>query len=564
MTHLIKIILLSTTVALFFYCANQGFPPGGPEDKTPAHVISAVPAADSTHVGLDTEIVIEFSEAVIPRSCEEALFITPFAGENVKYKWRRDKTLTIIFGEPLLKDRTYIVTIGAGTKDRRNNMMEQSFTLAFSTGDVLDQGGIRGVVYGDNVEGVQIWAYDLNELETPNPAEDFPLYITQAGKDGKWALTNMALSRYRLFAIMDRDVNNKYNVEYDLLGVATRDILLDSLKSSINPMNFRIALEDTTQPMLAQASAPDERHIDLRFTEALLPDSLTFISNYTILSEMDTLPISDAGIDFYNAAVVHLTTEKQDSSKEYTARVNFASDLNYLPILADSSLATFKGSGIPDTTRPNYLTMQPKDSSNFLALDASLEFIFSKAMAPEKIQESLVVADTLGDTIPGGVKWHSLSRFIFTPTNNYNKDRFYYATLPVDSILDLSGNAISDTLFQRQFMTVNPDTFSAISGNIKDADSSGAGPFYLKANYIEKKNPRFYELSVNGEGRFEFKDMMPGRYSIEVFRDQNSDGRFSPGTAFPFQPAERFYVFPDTIEIRSRWPDEGENILLPE
>ena len=487
MTKTFKPLLVSTAAALFVYCASQGFPPGGPEDKTPAHVIFASPAADTTNVALDAEIVIEFSEAVLPHSCEEALFITPFPGENVKYKWKRDKLLSIHFSEPLLKDRTYIINIGAGTKDRRNNMMKQSFTLAFSTGDMLDQGRIRGNVYGDNVEGVQIWAYDLNELDAPNPKQDFPLYVTQAGKDGTWSLTNMAWSRYRLFAIMDRDVNTKYNAEYDMLGVATRDILLDSLTNSNNKMNFRIALEDTTRPIIAQVIAPDERHVDIRFSEAMLPDSLTKSTNYTIISESDTLAILDAAIDVTNAAVVHLVTGKLDSALSYTLTVRHGLDLRHLPLLADSSTFTFKGSAIPDTTRPEYIKMQPKDSSNFVFLNAPLEFIFSKAMAPEPIQKNIIVADTLGDSIQGKVAWESQSRFIFTPDRNYDKERFYLVTLPVDSIVDISGNTLADTLFQRQFTTINPDTLTAIAGTVSDADTGATGPFFLRALSIEKK-----------------------------------------------------------------------------
>lgn len=556
-------ILFVVAGFIFLTCASQGFPPGGPEDKTPPRVLYAFPSQDTTNVPLDLHVIIEFSEAVIPGSCQEALFITPFPGENVSYKWQRDKRLTIIFGEPLLKDRTYIVTIGAGAKDRRNNMMKQSFTLAFSTGDSLDQGRIQGLVYGENVEGAQIWAYDLKDNENPDPAKDFPLYVTQTGKDGTWAFTNVALSRYRLFAVMDRDVNTVYNAEYDLLGLAAHDITLDSLNSISGIINFRIALEDTTPPMLAAATAPDERHVDMRFTEALSPDSLNNPANYSISSEADAVPIIDAAVDFSNAAVVHLTTGKQDSSASYTLQVKHALDLSGLPLLADSSTALFGGSAVPDTSRPKYLAMQPRDSSNFVYLDKSLDIYFTKAMSPESFEKHLVVADTLGDTIPGAISWPEKSHLIFSPLKNYKKETFYTVTLPVDSIFDLSGNTLADTMFQRQFTTINPDTLSAISGIVSDADSAAVGPFYLKAKSSDKKNQQSYELWLKDAGRYKFKDMMPGRYTIELFRDVDGNGRFSPGRAFPFQPAERFYVFPDTIEIRSRWPDDGENIQLP-
>ncbi len=130
-------------------------------------------------------------------------------------------------------------------------------------------------------------------------------------------------------------------------------------------------------------------------------------------------------------------------------------------------------------------------------------------------------------------------------------------------MFDLVGNPLADTLFQRQFTTINPDTLSAIGGDIIDADTAASGPFYMQAKSTDEQNPRVYELWVEREGRYEFKEMMPGRYTIELFRDEDGNGRFSPGRAFPFRPAERYYVVPDTIEIRSRWPSDGEDILLP-
>ena len=234
-----------------------------------------------------------------------------------------------------------------------------------------------------------------------------------------------------------------------------------------------------------------------------------------------------------------------------------------MPLLADSSTALFSGSAVPDTLRPKYLAMQPRDSSNFVFLDKSLDFYFTKAMSPESFKKHLVVADTLGDTIPGSLSWPEKSHLIFSPLKNYAKETLYTVTLPVDSIFDFSGNVLADTLFRRQFTTINPDTLSAISGVVSDADSAAEGAFYLHAQSDAKKDRMSYELRLKDEGRYEFKDMMPGRYTIELFRDADGNGRFSPGHAFPYQPAERFYVFPDTIEIRSRWPSDGENILVP-
>ena len=207
--------------------------------------------------------------------------------------------------------------------------------------------------------------------------------------------------------------------------------------------------------------------------------------------------------------------------------------------------------------------MQPSDSSEFLPLYQSIDLFFSEAMQPEPIARSIVVADTLGDTIDVEVKWPDLTRFTLRPQEPYKPETFYYITLPVDSIRDLAGNPLADTLFQRQFTSVNPDTFSAIAGTVSDQDTSATGAIFMQAVLAQENVERRYELWLESEGKFEFEDMLPGRYTLNLYRDQDGNRRYSYGEAFPFEPAERYYVFPDTIEIRSRWPDDGENIILP-
>ena len=57
--------------------------------------------------------------------------------------------------------------------------------------------------------------------------------------------------------------------------------------------------------------------------------------------------------------------------------------------------------------------------------------------------------------------------------------------------------------------------------------------------------------------------LLPGHYFLDCFRDSDGNGRYSYGHTFPFVPAERFAVYPDTVVLRSRWPNEGNDIILP-
>jgi len=186
--------------------------------------------------------------------------------------------------------------------------------------------------------------------------------------------------------------------------------------------------------------------------------------------------------------------------------------------------------------------------------------VFSETMNRESVEKHFNLSDTLGHHIKGNFSWKNGAHVIFTPQDTLQRETFYLVTLPVDSVQDFFGNSLADTLFKKWFITLNPDTLSAISGHIIDTDSSAVGPFHLQASSTAGAE---YDLWIDGEGLYQFKDILPGIYIISVFRDEDGNGKYSYGQPFPFQGAERYYVYPDSINVRSRWPNEGNDIIFP-
>ena len=554
-------IFIVVILVLLAACAKQGYPPGGPVDKTPPLVIRTQPAPDSTGIATDARVMLEFSETVDHNTCEESIFITPYSGDDVKYKWQ-GRRLWITFPRPLAENRTYVITVGTGTKDLRNNSMKFSYSLAFSTGDHLDIAEVRGRVYGDaEVKGAQIWAYDLADKAEPDPTNDFPLYITQASETGDYRLAYMAYGQYRLFAVMDRDMNTLYDPQFDLLGVGMRDVVLNDSLSVVESFPFRIALRDTTPPVLYSANAPDQRHVDLRFSEAMQPKGMEDMSNFVFYTVFDTLGIMDVYPDADKPYLVHVTTEPQLPDTTYRVRVLTGYDLAGFSLGADTLDVKFRGSAVPDTTGPVYVSMQPADSSRNVMLDTTITVMFSEIMDRESVEKHLVLADTLGDTLSGAFVWKNGANVTFYPDSDLKPETFYLLTLPVDStVFDAFGNPLADTLFTKRFTSVNPDTLSEIAGKLTDADTTASGPLQITAAMLNGPEKSIW---LQGEGAYRFTRLLPGSYVLSVYRDENGDGKYSGGEAFPFIPAERFYIYPDTVHIRSRWPDEGEDITLP-
>jgi hypothetical protein len=548
-------------IVLLAACARQGTPPGGPVDRMPPRIMATWPRPDTTRVPLDSKITLQFNEAVEHRTCEESIFITPRPAESVRFKWQ-GKKLEVMIPGGLLPHRTYVITVGTGTRDLRNLAMASSYALAFSTGDSLDRGALAGRIYSDNpVEGVQIWAYELNGNQAPNPAAAAPLYVTQANARGTFALEYLAFGTYRLFAVGDRDLNGRYDAERELLGVAARDFTLSAGRPRVEQITLRAVLRDTTPPLLAGASAPDNRHVDLRFSERMDARGLTRPENIRISAAGETLRIIDRLIDKRSAAYLHLLTGSQKAGVDYTVTILEGWDLAGHALSDTGRTTTFKGATLADSIKPYFISALPEDKARNVPLQNPVTLAFSEAMNDTLAGWAFTLLDSSKKAVPGRITWPNSAEMLFQPDSLLKPEHPYLVRLAVDSLRDLQGNTVSDTLIQIHFQTLNPDTLSEIAGSLRDEAAGRSGSFFLRA--FIPKGP-VYELTSELEGAYHFVGIFPGEYLIDYFRDEDSNGSYSYGRAFPWQPAERYAFFPDTIKVRARWPNEGNDLLLPE
>ena len=123
------------------------------------------------------------------------------------------------------------------------------------------------------------------------------------------------------------------------------------------------------------------------------------------------------------------------------------------------------------------------------------------------------------------------------------------------------GNSLLDSIFCTHFWTLNADTLSAISGIFTDEDSTANGRILLRARQVSPGD-LFYSIELDKAGPYVFQNILPGIYLIDAFRDADGNGVYSYGQPLPFVPAERFVFYADSINVRSRWPNEGNDITL--
>ena len=272
--------------------------------------------------------------------------------------------------------------------------------------------------------------------------------------------------------------------------------------------------------------------------------------------------IQNLYLDERNPSYLHLVTSAQKESTTYHVICKELTDLTGHPLDSAKSEIDFEGTGLPDTTRPFIVKSNPPDSSTGIALDTPIEIIFSETMNRNSVESTFALLDTNKNNVTGEFSWSNNTHMIFKCDSLLKSLMKYHFLVNPDSATDEFANSLNDTLLQREFTTLNQDTLSEIPGTIQDADLKAQGPFYISAREITKSGAD-YQTSIPASGPYKFEHILPGTYQIEVFRDSDNNGRYSYGEVIPFQPAERFIIYPDSIHVRSRWPNEGNDFIFP-
>lgn len=110
---------------------------GGGSDTTPPTVVSTVPADGATEIALNSNISIEFSEAMDTAATEAAISANPAI--TCDFSWNDAKTLlTCNPNGNLTASETYTVTLGTGAKDAAGNALASELNFSFTTGATAD------------------------------------------------------------------------------------------------------------------------------------------------------------------------------------------------------------------------------------------------------------------------------------------------------------------------------------------------------------------------------------------------------------------------------------------
>ncbi|WP_304130713.1 Ig-like domain-containing protein [Ignavibacterium album] len=540
-----KIILSAILLIFLAGCANQLPPGGGEVDTIPPEIIETYPK-DGTVNYKDNYFEFTFSEYVDKRSFREAIFISPAIDGEMEIDWS-GRTVTVSFPNGFQPELTYVINIGTDVVDLNNrNRMASSYSLTFSTGNEIDRRKISGKVFGKEAEGTLIFGYIIKD-DTTNYLLSKPMYISQVGKDGNYQLNGLAAASYRVFAVKDQFKDYIFQSDQDMIGIPFRDVILAENDSSFEGLNFFIFKADTTKPRLMEALMTDERHILVKFSEEI--DTLSVkADNYRIVDSASAL-VSNILYAYRSAnkkeEIVLVPEEKLKITDQlYLVAENF-SDLERN--VNESDKVSIIISERIDTTAIKLVKTNPQPFSKTDFLDPEILVFFDDAFNKEKISNSVQLVDSSGIRIPVNFSFPDDATLLIKPLIKLKPDNNYILNINLSYFEDANGNK-NDSIYQLKFSTLTGFEFTGVSGKVDSGDSS----LILVLESTGNPGKKYYQ-KLNTNSTFNFDRIEAGTYRLWAFEDKNNDGRYDYGWFTPFRFSEKFYVYPEELNLRPRW-----------
>jgi len=191
---------------IFYSCATQTTPTGGPKDTIPPILIRSNPVNNSTNFKQKT-IELSFNEWVVLNSPREQVLFSPSVGKEVEFIAQKTK-VTLTPKNGWRDSTTYNISFREGIKDITEGNSPKNLKLSFSTGPIIDSlkifGKINDALSGKELDKITVAIY---KSDTFNVFEDIPEYWTESDQKGRFSINNLPAGKYWIYAYQDKNKN---------------------------------------------------------------------------------------------------------------------------------------------------------------------------------------------------------------------------------------------------------------------------------------------------------------------------------------------------------------------
>lgn len=599
--------ILFIITALYFSCAQQGSPSGGPRDEDPPVVLESVPANYSTSFDAK-KIQITFDEYVVLENVNQQLVVSPPMSEKPEVRLK-GKSLIIEFEEALKDSTTYTFNFGSAIKDLHEGNKLLNFEYVFSTGEVLDSLSVRGTLkYAADLrvpdEPISIMLYD--DLRDSVPLTEIPLYVGRSDDSGVFSVNNLKADTFKIFALKDGNYNLMYDLPTEEIAFLDSNLILNTeyirgiLDQEMGDSAFlesdaedfsRQAMDSTSMQADSARQASDSLmqgpdysaiYVDLSLfieeveSQYLMEDDredprkilFTFARplsdsfRYRFILEEESPPIDimeifsqerdsltiwlKDSLDYKNDSLaLELNYTVKDSAEMYVTRT-------------DTLLMTYrtrtvkqKGKTEPEEEKLSISTLRANGN---LHLNTHLKLDFNFPLVD--IQDSLVqlwqIPDSVEIPTPFVIRQDTLTPYRAWIEANWEELSSYHLQILPGAFTPLY-DLQHDTL-DLSFQTRDSEYYGQILLTLDNV----SGPVIVQ---LTNRDDVVRERRVYEDGLYTFSFLTPKEYGIKIIHDRNDNGKWDSGKYLKKIQPETVEIRPGTITLRSNWDHEVNMIL---
>lgn len=205
------LISLLISIALFYNCANIGYPTGGPKDETPPRITGSNPLPNQLNFN-KKKIIIEFDEIVVLDNYREKFIISPPMNEQPTVK-AFGKRVEVEILDDLQPNATYTLDFANSIVDNNERNPLDDFSFSFATGNTIDSMEMSGTLLdASNLEPQKGFTIGIYSNTADSAFKTLvPLRIAKTNDKGEFTLRNISPGSYRIVALQEGIKNLKYD-----------------------------------------------------------------------------------------------------------------------------------------------------------------------------------------------------------------------------------------------------------------------------------------------------------------------------------------------------------------
>lgn len=534
-TLFLSAFLFIAISSMFFSCATQQAPGGGPKDTIAPKLVRALPDTFSTNFHSNT-IEITFDEYFQVKNLNEQLVVSPPLSSTPEIKIK-NKTMLIHFEDTLKKNKTYTFNFGTAISDGNENNAFENFQYVFSTGAEIDSEKVFGkVVNAQTLEpekNILVMLYDSEKDSLPYLEK--PSYFGKTKADGTFSIKNIAHGSYKLFAL--KETNNNYLFD-------SRDESIAFARSPVYSSEDSVLLKLFTEALpqrLLRSSSEESGKVVFIFQQPV--ESL----KYKLLSPEPGIFATEYSTSRDTIFIWYKNTSADSLSFKITSPVLTSGDTVVIKLISQKKIPEKK------LEKPR-MEFKLYVSTNLAApfnLNDSIRISFSHPIAKAESAKISLIEDSATRINFTSLFIDSLKRKMFMAASwKENKD---YKLEFLPGVFTDTFGLTNDTV-QIIFHTRQLNEYGSAKINLKIPENKT--PLILQL--MDEKENVFRQSYVQKDTTLNYEYLSPGIYRLKIIVDENGNGKWDTGNYLKHIQPEKVFYNPTKINVRANWDIETD------